>query len=152
MNSEIKTQLEQIAYQKSNAFCMSCYCSVSGKFCPKCHSDDLARELKGVGVDWSVDFIIEHILSENLTAVDLTEAFEESVRSCYPEEISVGWMTLDSVTVMKEMDPVSWSMAQDEYVANEESEGNIISLDGGVTYYWTHEVEEFITEFKNIPF
>jgi hypothetical protein len=85
MNAEIKSQLQKIAYQKSNAFCMSCYRAVTTKYCPECHSDDLAREMKSVGVDWSVDFIIKHILQENLTPVNLSEEFEEFVRQCYPQ-------------------------------------------------------------------
>jgi hypothetical protein len=50
-------------------------------------------------------------------------------------------MEFDTVTLMKEQDPVSLRCALSEYESNEESEGNIISLDNGSTYHWSQEVE-----------
>jgi hypothetical protein len=47
---------------------------------------------------------------------------------------------------MKENDPISWQCALSEYVAQEESEGNIISFDGGATYYHLNDVETFCAE------
>lgn len=53
------------------------------------------RLLPGVGCEYGTDWIIKHILKTELEAVDLEEAFEESIRQCYPEETKVGWMTFD---------------------------------------------------------
>lgn len=54
MNSEIKTELEKIAYQKSNPFCYHCYSSAPTGRCTTCLSDDLMREVKGVGVEYGL--------------------------------------------------------------------------------------------------
>ncbi len=87
------------------------------------------------------------MLQEELSAVDLSEAFEESVRSTLESEtVAIGWMTLDAVTVMKDQDPFSWRCAQSEYESFEESEGNIISFDNGSTYFWTHEVDTLVED------
>jgi len=40
----------------------------------------------------------------------------------------VGWLELDTVTVLKDMDPVSWRCAQSEWESQEADEGNIVSL------------------------
>lgn len=51
---------------------------------------------------YRLDWIIEEILQTELSA-NLSEAFEESVRSTLESEtITVGWMTLDAITVMKD--------------------------------------------------
>ncbi len=86
--------------------------------------------------------MIKHILETELTPANLEEAFEESVRQCYPESTQVGWMALDTVDLMKSQDPVGWRCAIVEYESQEESEENIVSIDGGSTYFWTHEVEK----------
>ncbi len=143
-NQDIMTSLQKIALHRSKPFCYSCYIPAPGNHCPKCHSDDLARLLPGEGVDFDLDFIIKHIINENLSPVDIEEAFEESIRSCYPEKISACWMELDAVDVAKTMDPISWEMARNEYIDFEESDGNLISFDNGSTYFWIHDVEEFI--------
>jgi hypothetical protein len=107
-------------------------------------SDDLMRELEGVGVEYGVDWVIHHILETELTSVDLEASFEESVRQCYPEETKVGWMTFDTVDLMKSQDPTSWFCAQSEYESQEESEENIVSFDGGSTYYWSFDLANLL--------
>ncbi len=72
--------------------------------------------LDGVGAEWGTDWVIKHILQEELTSVDIDETFEESVRQCYPEEVTVGWITVDTVEVLKSQDPTSWRIARDEYI------------------------------------
>lgn len=42
-------------------------------------------------------------------------------------------LEFDSVSVMKEQDPISWRCALSEYESQEESEGNILSLE-----WWVH--------------
>ena len=88
--------------------------------------------------------MIKHILETELEPVDLDAAFEEMVRECYPEPTKVGWLDLDTVMVLKEMDPVSWSCAQSEWESQEADEGNIVSVDGGTTYYWQHKIEKWL--------
>lgn len=43
-----------------------------GEFrCPKCGSDDLMREVEGVGVEWGYDWIIDHIVETEGEKVDI---------------------------------------------------------------------------------
>jgi len=144
MKSQILEKLEQLAYKRSNPFCLSCYRVAKSGRCNSCGSDDLAREVPSVGCDWGSSWIIEHILKEELNPVGTDEAFEDFVRGCYPETTQVLWGNFDSVQLMKDHDPISWKLARDEWESQEEEEGNIISLDNGSTYYWTHDVEHLL--------
>ncbi|MFP5520710.1 MAG: hypothetical protein ACLGGX_12465 [Bdellovibrionia bacterium] len=144
MKSEIQEKLEQLAYERTTPFCYGCYVDAPTGVCPECHSDDLMRYLVGVGVEWGTSWVIKHILEDELTAVDADEVFEESMRQCYPEETTVGWMSFDTVDLMKSQDPISWRIARDEYFYNLESDEEMISFDGGLNYYWFRDVEELL--------
>lgn len=144
MKTEILKRLESIAEDRTVPFCMSCYIKVPEGVCPSCHSDDLAKWMDGVGLDWNLNFAIEHILQEELTPVDINEAFEEMIRSCYPEETVVGWMKIDTVDLMKSQDSISWRIARDEYIHELESDEEIMSLYCGSDYYWKHDIESLI--------
>lgn len=141
MKTEIQNKLHQLALKKSIPFCYGCYQNAPTGRCESCGSDDLMRHLPGVGCEYGTEWIIQHILETELTAVNTEEAFEESVRQCYPEETKVGWMTLDTVSLMKSQDPISWRIARDEWESMEEDEGNIISFDNGSTYFSLHDLE-----------
>jgi len=144
MNTEIKEKLEKLAYKKSIPFCYSCYQDAHTGKCQKCGSDDLMRKISSVGVEFGIEWVLHHILETELTPVDTAEAFEESIRSCYPETVQVGWMTLDAVSVMKDQDPISWNIAQSEWESQEAEDGSILSLDNGSTYYWISDIEELL--------
>jgi len=146
MKTEIQSQLESFAFKRSKPFCYSCYKEAPNGRCFSCGSDDLMRLVPGVGCEWGVDWVITHIVESELKSVNTEEAFEESVRSCYPEDVQVGWMKLDTVSVMKEMDPVSWSIARSEWESQEEEEGNLISFDNGSTYYQRDDVESLVAD------
>lgn len=143
MNLEINQKLEQLAMKKSIPFCYSCYKEAPTGRCT-CGSDDLMRLLPEVGCEYGTDWIIKHILQEELTAIDTDEVFEESIRQCYPEETAVGWMKFDTVELMKTQDPTSWRIARDEYIDSLEQDEEIISFDGGENYYWMHDLESLI--------
>ena len=102
--------------------------------------------MPGVGVEYGTDWVIRQILCEELEAVDMEAAFEEMIREVYPEEVTVGWMTLDTVSVMKEMDPTSWRIAVQEWIENEEQEGYIMVFDGGNNYYRVSDLEQLLRE------
>ena len=130
MNSELQQQLRNLALKRTIPFCYSCYQQALSGVCKSCHSDDLMRLLPGHGCEYGLDWAIAAILREELTPVDTEEAFEESVRSCYPDEVQVGWMSFDAVSVMKEMDPVSWELAMSDWLDQEVEEENIILISG----------------------
>lgn len=71
------------------------------------------------------------------------------MRECYPEDTKVGWMAFDTVTLMKENDPVNWRCGLSEYESQEESEGNVISFDGVSTFYSIQSLEEFIEQERS---
>lgn len=102
------------------------------------------RHLDVVGVEWGLSWIIDHILETELEPVDLNESFEESVRQNYPQETRVGWMTFNTVELMKSNDPISWNCALSEYESQEESEGKIVSFNNGSTFYNTIELEDYL--------
>ena len=112
--------------------------------CTTCGSDDLMRELPGIGVEYGCDWVIRDILNGELTAANTKDAFEQSVAGCYPETVQIGWLTYDTVSAIKELDSVSWSLAHSEWLDSEVSDGNLLSFDGGSTYYWRTDVEDFI--------
>lgn len=144
MNSELKEKLTQLAFERSTPFCYSCYHECPSGLCESCGSDDLMRFVSGVGCEWGTDWVIHHILETELTPVDLEEAFEESLRECYPEETTVGWMTFDTIALMKENDPVGWRCALADYESQEVSDEIIVSFDNGSNYYRTQDVEELV--------
>lgn len=144
MRTEIQEQLEKLAFKRSTPFCYNDYIDCPTGRCPKCGSDDLMRSVVGVGCEYGLSWVIEHVLESELTPVNIEEDFEQSIRESYPESCVVGWMTFDSVSVMKEMDPIAWRCAQGDFESQEESEGNILSLDGGSTYYRVSEIEDYL--------
>lgn len=146
MNLSFETQerLKHLAYQRTIPFCYSCYQEAPSGRCSGCLSDDLMRLLPGDGCEYGVNWVIKSLVRENLTAFDVGEVFEESIRGCYPETTQVGWMELDTVQIMKELDPISWDVAQNDWLSSEESEGQITTFDNGSTYYLTREVEEYL--------
>ncbi|HXH74053.1 MAG TPA: hypothetical protein VNJ08_03765 [Bacteriovoracaceae bacterium] len=144
MKTEIQQKLEQLAFNRTIPFCYGCYIKAPKGVCPECHSDDLMRHLDGVGCEWGTDWVISHILEEELKAVDTEEAFEDSIRSCYPEETQIGWIKMDTVTVIKEIDPTSWELAKSEWESQEVEDGGLVTFDNGSTFYWLLDVESLI--------
>ena len=141
MKTEIQQKLEQLAFNRTTPFCYGCYIKAPQGVCPSCHSDDLMRHLDGVGVELGTDWVIKHILEDELTPADTNAAFEDSIRGCYPEETQVGWMTFDTVELMNSQDPISWKIACDEYESELEADEQIMSFDNGSTYFWVHDLE-----------
>lgn len=143
MKDELVKQLTALALQKSRPFCYSCYKDAPTGRCRFCHSDDLMRHLPGVGVEYGTDWIILDFLS-GLEAANTEELFEESLRGCYPDETKIGWLTVDTVSAIKELDPVSWDLARQEWIGSEENEERLISFDNGGTYFTNQIIEEFL--------
>ena len=146
MNLSFETQerLKSLAFERTIPFCYSCYQEAPSGRCSGCLSDDLMRLLPGDGCEYGVDWVIKSLVKENLTPINMNERFEESVRESYPETTQVGWMELDTVQIMKELDPIGWDVAQTDWQSNEESDGQITTFDNSSTYYRSDEVEEYL--------
>lgn len=141
---ELNSRLVRLAIKKSNAFCYSCYKRAKESNCPGCGSDDLMRELEGVGVEYGTDWIISHLIKENLSEIKQEEVFDEATRESYGEEVEVGPCTFDLVDVIKTMDPTFYRVSLVDYFSSLEDDEQIISFDGGNTYYWTNDIESLL--------
>ena len=139
-------QLVEIAQRRTIPFCYSCYRRAPTGRCSICYSDDLMVELPGTGVEYGYTWAIQQLLSEHLSPADLGAALEESIRDCYGNSVKVGWCTFDTANVIKELDPVSWRMAQSEFVDSECEAETLCTFDNGSCYYWTREIEQFIAD------
>lgn len=106
------------------------------------------RLVSGVGVDWNCDWLIEHLLKENLSAVDLDEGFENFMGEVYPEPTVAGFMRFNTAQLMKEMDPIAWNCALSDWQSQEESDEQIMCFDNGSTFYRREDVEAFIHEHR----
>ena len=142
MHEEIKKNLEKLALEKTEPFCYSCYRIVKGTHCPTCGSDDNMRHLEGVGVEYGTSWVIDYLIEENVKPTNTDELFEDMIRDCYSETTKVGWLELDTVSIIKDQDPVSYEMARQEYIDSimEDGEG----MEFGGTYYWISDIEEYI--------
>jgi len=53
-------------------------------------------------------------------------------------------MELDTVTILKSLDPVSWEMAESEFVDSRVDDGELVSFDNGATYYRIYDIETYL--------
>lgn len=133
--------LEAIAYNKSKPFCYTCYREVKGQHCQSCGSDDNMRLLEGVGVEYGIEWVIDHLISENCEPVD-SDFAEDSLREVYGETVKLGWLDVDPLDAIKTLDPISYRIAIDEYLDSFREDGEIIEVAG--EDYWKDEILNFI--------
>jgi hypothetical protein len=116
--------------------------------CKSCHSDDLMRLLPDSGCEYGTDWIISELIDESLKPVNQGDLFEQVIDDCYGEEVQVGFLKLSTSQVMKDQDPVSWNIAQGEYIDGLVQDEELISFDNESTYFWKHDVENYIEEVQ----
>ena len=56
LSDELVEALNEIALNHSIPFCYSCYSEAPTGICTRCHSDDLMKLVRGVGVEWGTDW------------------------------------------------------------------------------------------------
>ena len=112
------------------------------------HINDLMRLVDGVGVEWGIEWVVKHLVEQNVEVADTEAAFEESVRQCYPEEVTIGWITYDTVSAIKELDRVSWDMSESEWIDQEVSEDNLVTFDLGSKHYTRSDIETYLDEVE----
>lgn len=140
----IKEQLRERAYEESHAFCYSDYRRVEanedGEYrCAKCGSDDLMRELEGVGVEWGTDWIVEHLVREEGEEVDIAELYRDLLDEIY-DPIKFGELEYSPSMVLESVDRVAFEMGCDEYADSELDDGRLIELNG--SYYRMNGITE----------
>lgn len=144
MKEQLTMQLRVIAMHATKPFCYGCYIEAPTGRCATCGSDDLMRVMPGVGCEYGTDWVIRELLHE-LEAEDLDERFENTMREVYPEETTIGFLRYDTVSAMKELDPVAWDLAKSEWIDSEEQDEHLVSFDNGSTYFDTWQVQQFIS-------
>jgi hypothetical protein len=105
------------------------------------------RELEGVGVEYGTDWIISHILNTELSPINLDESFESMMEECYGGTTKIGWLEYDTVSAIKELDPVSYRMAKSEH-ADSLLEDQACSFDGGETLYTLQDLEDLVSHIS----
>jgi len=105
--------------------------------------NDLMRHVDGISVEYGIEWVVDHLVKENLTPIDLDATFEEHVGDCYEGTVTIGWIEVAVATAIKDLDPVSWRTAQADWVDAELKDGNLISFDDGATCYRPFDIEEF---------
>jgi hypothetical protein len=141
----------RVAEYHSNPSYFGCYAAAPPGRCEQCGSDDLMRLVPGIGVEYGLDWVAEHLVSERLTTVDLDAAFEESVSEIYPETVKIGWIEYDVASAIETLDPVSWNLARSEWIDNEVSDDAFMTFDNGSTYYRVADVEQMIDDLVPEP-
>ena len=136
-----------VAEHYSKPFCYGCYEAAPSGRCERCGSDDLMRFVPGVGVEYGLDWVAAHLVSEQLTSVDIDKAFEESVSESYPETVKIGWIDYDVASAIKSLDPISWDLAKSERIDAEVSEDVFVTFDSGSTYFRVADVEQMSDDF-----
>ena len=104
----IKEKLQEMAHELFRPFCYSDYQTVmpdenGDAVCPKCGSDDLMREVDGVGVEWGYDWVIEHIVEREGEAVDIEELYRDLLDEIY-ESVKFGELQYSPSHVLENVD------------------------------------------------
>lgn len=138
--TQIIDQLTKLAYSRSTPFCYTDYIKCPMDKCPTCGSDDLMLISENDGPEYGTLWIIQNILREELTPIELEKAFEEVHEDLYDSEVEVAWCKFRPLEIVKQLDPISWTMAINEWASDMEEEDTFFTLDGGATYYRSDEV------------
>lgn len=105
------------------------------------------RIVDGVGCDYGYDWIIKDFLTK-LDSVDVEERFEEYMREVYPEDSQIGWLKYDTVSAIKELDPISWDMAQGEWLDSEVEDERLVTFDDGGSYLESDDLERQLSKLE----
>ena len=135
----LQDRLEELAYEETDNFCYGCYKVVEGEFCPTCHSDDFMRHLKGVGVEYGTDWVIEHLIKDSCEPIDAEALFEELLEELYPA-YEIGYSTFTAADILKELDPTAFRIGAQEHIGSLIEDGEIYECDG--EYYQVFEIEQ----------
>ncbi len=120
---ELYEQLEQIADQRSIPFCYMCYIDAPTGRCVRCGSDDLMRHLPGVGVEYGYEWVIESLLRDevdHLTEEYQEDLFSDYISACYEDDIQIGFIMVRTAWAIKQLDPIAFDMAKNEYFSEED--------------------------------
>lgn len=131
---QVKEALRLRAEEESRPFCYTDYVTIQadsqGRYvCLKCGSDDLMRELPGVGVEWGYEWVMEHLVKEQGEEVDTAELYRDLLDEIYPA-VKIGELEYSASHVLETVDPVAFNMGANEYADSEVQDGRLIELNG----------------------
>ena len=140
----IKKALEERAHEESRPFCYGDYITVpidedGQAFCPKCGSDDLMREVPGVGVEYGYAWIAAHIVETEGEDVDIEEIYKDLLDEIY-EPIKFSALEYSPSQVLEAIDPVAFNIGANEYADSLVEDGCLIESNG--KYYRLDSVTE----------
>lgn len=130
----IKDKLEEMAWDASRPFCYMDYTTVQPDeaghaVCPKCGSDDLMREVEGVGVEYGIEWVMKHIVETEGERVDIEELYRDLLDECY-EPVKFGDLEYSPSHVLESVDPIAFRMGVNEYADSEVADGRLIEAGG----------------------
>ncbi|MGL1465616.1 hypothetical protein ACSTJV_23690, partial [Vibrio parahaemolyticus] len=64
MSPKLEAAFEELAYERTDRFCYARYKVVEADYCPGCHTDDFMRHLDGIGVEYGISWVIEHLIED----------------------------------------------------------------------------------------
>ena len=126
---EIYEKLEKIADKRTIPFCYLCYIDAPQGRCARCGTDDLMRLLPGVGVEYGYEWVIEHLLRqevEDISEEDQENLFMDYLDDCYNAETQVAFITVSTGWALKQLDPLAFETALHEYFSEDEH----VEIDG----------------------
>ena len=104
-----------------------------GEFrCPKCGSDDLMREVEGVGVEWGYDWVIDHLVVTEGEQVDIEELYRDLLDEIY-EPIKFGELEYCPSQVLEAVDPTAFRMGCNDNADSLMADDQLVHLNGN--YY-----------------
>jgi len=130
-NPELYEQLEQITHKRTIPFCYLCYIDAPTGRCARCGTDDLMHHLPGVGVEYGYEWVIKHLLGQevdNISEEEQEEFFKDFIDSCYNEEVQVAFLTVNTGWAVQRLDPIAFEIGMNEYFmedAHVEIEGKL---------------------------
>jgi hypothetical protein len=136
-SEKTKEALKEKAHDISRPFCYSDYMTVEenedGEFrCPKCGSDDLMREVEGVGVEYGYDWIVDHLVETEGEKVDIEELFRELLDEIH-EPIKFGELEYCPSQVLEVVDPTAFRMGCNDNADSLMEDDQLVYLNGN--YY-----------------
>lgn len=143
-SAEIKEKLQEMAHEASRPFCYSDYVKVeadeNGQYrCPKCGSDDLMREVEGVGVEWGYDWVMEHLVETQGERVDIEELYRDLLDDIY-EPVRFGELEYSPSAVLEAVDPVAFRIGAQENAGSAVEDSLMVCLNGN--YYRISDIVE----------
>jgi hypothetical protein len=146
--------LETIAYQKSDPFCYSCYRTVKpakgldSPRCIGCGSDDLMRKIDGVACEWGIEWVVGHLIKDNLEEVNTDKQYHEMLEEVYPDPVKACGCELykSQADIWKELDPIAYDCAHSAWLDGECKDDRLFTTDNGNTYYERSDLIAWVDE------